>query len=89
MGIRGKPPVFPVPGPHALIVREKDAGEAGGQRRGDRTQGLFLSRTGRVFNPESVSIIVVISFERLDQEVVGRKPHRSAPVGIASEQIVV
>jgi hypothetical protein len=89
MGILGKPPVFPVPGPHALIVWEKDAGEAGGQRRGDRAQGLFLSRTGRAFNLESVSIIMVIPFERLDQQVVGRKPHGPAPIGIAPEEIIV
>ena len=48
--------------------------------------GSASSRTARTLHLQRVAIEMVVTFQRLDQQVVDRKPDRPAPVRIPAEQ---
>src|SRR5205823_6799057 len=49
-------------------------------------QGHHLSRSSRELDLEVVAEVVVKFLQRLDEQVVRRKPDRSSPIGIAAKQ---
>ena len=69
-----------------LRVARKEADEPSREFHRHLPQRHLLARTRRAFDLEVLAQIVVVLLQRFDQQEVQRKPHRTAPVGIAAEQ---
>src|SRR5262249_24129446 len=67
-------------------IGKKQTAQAPSQFARDLFQREIDSGTGGTLHLELVSIIVMVPFERFDEEVVRRKPDRPAPIGVAAEQ---
>src|SRR5215831_11997500 len=71
---------------HAGRVLQKDSRETVRQLLGDLIDGHKMSRAGRTLDLETVPVVVVKLLKRLDDQEVDGKPHRTAPIGVASEE---
>src|SRR5947209_19615207 len=72
--------------PATSLVLEKYACHPARQFARYLPQGHHLSRSSRELDFEVVADVVVKFLQRLDQQVVRRKPDRAAPVGVATKQ---
>ena len=70
----------------AILVAQEDARHPARELRGHLAEGHELPGSGRALDGESVAVVVMELLQRLDQEIVDRKPDRPAPVGVAAEQ---
>ena len=52
-----------------------------------RSRFIVWTAAGRALHLERVPEVAVVDAERLDQQVVDREPHGTAPVGVAAEQV--
>jgi hypothetical protein len=59
--------------------------ESRGNFERDILQVHELSRSRWTFDLHAVAVEMVILFERLDEQVIDRKPNRSAPVRVAAK----
>src|SRR4051794_41925439 len=75
-----------VTGAPAAGARQKDTAEPCGELRRDLLEIQVASRARRAFDAQRVTVIVVITLERLEHEVVQREPDRTAPVRVPTEQ---
>ena len=78
--------VRPVAGAPARVVRQEQAGQAAVQIPGHLAEGLAGAGTDRVLDREGVPVEVVVLFQRLRQQVGGRKPDRAPPVRVPAKQ---
>ena len=81
-----KAAIITVAGPATVLVGQEEAREAARQFLRNLVQRHPPSRSRRAFDLQVVPVEVVIAFQRLDQEIVGRKPDRSSPVRVASKK---
>src|SRR5579872_4228844 len=65
---------------------QEQAREAVRQFRRNLPQREHLTGPGRALYFQSVAVIVVVPLQRLDDEVVDRKPHRTSPVRVPAER---
>src|ERR1035438_6270103 len=73
-------------GTAAVLARRKNAHKATGDFRSHLPQIAFSSGMGGAFHFEIFAEIMVEFLQRFDQQIVPRKPDRSAPIRIAAEQ---
>ena len=85
-GIVGVARVAAVARPAPVGVGQEERRPAGAELVGDLVQVHHAARAGRALDLQLVAVEVVVALERLDQQVVDRKPDRPAPVGVAAEQ---
>src|SRR5215831_3217592 len=71
---------------YAGRVLQKDSRETIRQLLRDLIERDTTSRAGRTLDEETVPVIVVELLKRLDEQKVDGKPHRAAPVRVASEE---
>src|SRR2546425_3942748 len=69
-----------------ILPAQEDTREPPGYFRRDLPQVGFPLRMSRALDLEILAIVVVELLQRLDEQIVHRKPDRPAPVGIAAEQ---
>src|SRR2546427_3856314 len=69
--------------PATSLILKKYACHPARQFAGYLPQGHHLSRSSRELDFEVVAEVVVKFLQRLDEQVVRRKPDRAAPVGVA------
>src|SRR6266536_4434737 len=78
--------VFAMAGAPATPVRKEEGREAPRQLLRDLREVHEDARSHRALHSEPVTIEMMVALQRLDEEVVDRKPDRPAPVGVASEE---
>src|SRR5437867_11165494 len=83
--VRREPLVVAMTGAAAVLVREEGRGEPPRELERNLAEVHPASRAAGHLDRQLVPVIVVIALERLDEEIVHRKPHRAAPVRVAAE----
>jgi hypothetical protein len=78
--------IIAVTGAMALGIRQEQPGQPLFQFLRDLLEIHPAARAGGAFDLKIVPVKVVIAFERLNEEVVYRKPDWAAPVGVATEK---
>jgi len=68
-------------------IAEEESGQTAAQVGRYLVQGGVVAAAGRVLHLEVVAVVVVEPLEGFDDEEVHRHPDRTAPVGIAPEQV--
>src|SRR2546423_8218885 len=86
MRIPGVADVVAMAGTLPILVREEQPREARRQLARYLAEGHHAAGADRTLDCERVSIEMVIPLQRLDEQVVHRKPERTAPVRVAAEQ---
>src|SRR5437762_12496338 len=66
----------------AIGVGEEEANEPCRELIGDLPEVQFLARAGGKLDLKAVAEEVVITLQRLDEQVIEREPDRPAPVGV-------
>ena len=74
-------------GPRAVFVRQESAGQPAGDLLRGFLQVHHVPGAGGAFDLEAVAIEMVITLERFDDQVIDREPDRSAPIGVAAEEV--
>src|SRR6266849_6928477 len=72
-------------GPAALLVPQKDTGEAACELLCDLPQGQLCASAGGILHQVLVAVELVVFPQCIHQQEIDRKPDRSAPVGIPAE----
>ncbi len=72
-------------GAFAFAVAAEEPDEAAGEVPGNVPQGLRSVGLGHL-GGQVLPVVVVELLQRLDHQVVYRKPHRAAPIRVAAEQ---
>src|SRR5215472_5411260 len=85
--IMGVNRVCAMDGPFAHGRFQKDTRQAARQLRRDFPKCAVDARSGGALDSEFGPVIMVEFLQRFDQQEVGGEPDRTAPVGVASEQI--
>src|SRR5437773_10378347 len=70
----------------AVLIREKNSANTPGQLARNLVQVHHSSRSASALDTQRVAVEMVIAFERLDQQIIQREPHRSPPVRVPAEQ---
>lgn len=76
---------FSKTGAITVFIREEKGDEAVANVDGNFAQRQLFSRTRGVFEGEAVAVEIVVAFEGLNDEKIGREPDRAAPVRVATE----
>src|SRR5207302_4492004 len=75
-----------VAGPLSCFGRQKDVRQAARKLMRHLREIHLPARADRALDRESLAVKVMVALERLDEEVVQRKPDRSSPVGVAPKE---
>src|SRR5262249_10263655 len=86
VGIAVQPRVASEDRPPPIAAAQEEAGESLREVAGHLGQCRLPAGAGGVLHGELVAQEVVELLERLDEQVVDRKPDRAAPVAVPSEQ---
>ena len=71
--------------PRAVRAAEKEPRDTTRELLRDLRQVHEDTRAGGALDLQRVAIIIMVTIERLDQQVIERQPHRAAPVRVAAE----
>src|SRR5262245_50366194 len=66
-------------------VGKKDARQARADLARHLVERAHDARADRAFDAEALAVEMMVALEGLEQEIVQRKPHRAAPIGVAAE----
>src|SRR5437867_8577163 len=86
MRVGGPARIVAMAGAAAAVVGKKNTRQPSRQLAVNLVQCQPYSGTGGTLDFEMVAVEVVIALQRLDQEVIGWKPDRPAPVRVAAEK---
>jgi hypothetical protein len=81
--------IIPVTGAASLLVSQEEQAEATRKFIGYLLESHESPASRWTFDGEGVPVEGVVAIERLNHEEVNGEPHRSTPVGVASEEIGV
>jgi len=87
MRVRREPRVASVEGPNPVLIRQEDAGQPARKFLGDLLKRQHFSRTDRTFDLKLVAVKVMVALQSLDDQIVDRKPNRTAPIRVSAEQV--
>src|SRR5262249_51574649 len=74
-------------GPAPVRVTQEEARQPTRQLFGDLPEGRLTLGAGRQRDQQAITVEVVQSLQRLDEQVIHREPDWPTPVGIATEQL--
>src|SRR5258708_4897034 len=69
----------------AFFIREENAGESQVKFLSDLLQVHQPPGARGAFHPQMVAVEMMVSFERLDEQVIERKPNWTAPIRVPAE----
>src|SRR4051795_3312799 len=73
--------------PVILFIQLKQTGYTVNQLTKHLLQVEVITRTGRIFNSQSVPIKIAVFIDRLDNQIINRHPHRTAPVTVSTIKV--
>src|SRR5580704_1456181 len=86
-GIRCVSRVIAVNGTPTMRVGQEDGDQSSLNFPGHFAERFVLPGSRRALDFQRIAIEVVVALERLDQQMIERKPDRSAPIRVAAEQL--
>ena len=85
--IRRVSAVAAVAGAPSILILEKERRQPAVKLARDLLEREKMVRAHRAFDAQVAVEEVIVSLECLDQQIVERKPHRSAPVRVSAEEM--